>query len=219
MNGFYVDQWRAVCEAEDWEFCADDGDGLPSIVDEVMRTRHANNPLFDKRNLSDQERNEYGRLNGVLHDRMTETARRLFRDTPLPDEYTAGNYDSEWTRRIGTPFTYQNSDWYGPTYECYIAVLHEYLSTEFVSQLQKLLVNELENWCIVLGTASDLAFDADEAMRIYSDQVIDAHTAEIAGIVSLICPRCREVTEVNKRGDGILWVRPDPAEDTARRPA
>ena len=41
---------------------------------------------------------------------------------------------------------------------------------------------------------------------------VDARTAEDAGIVELICPECGKVTDVNKRSDGTLAVRPHPAE-------
>ncbi len=43
---------------------------------------------------------------------------------------------------------------------------------------------------------------------------VDARTAEDAGIVELICPKCLQVTDVNKRTDGTLAVRPHPVEDS-----
>jgi len=116
---------------------------------------------------------KYSRLNECLHDEMTAVARAHFKDMPVDDDYPeSGGVDADFLQSIGTAFTYQNQDWYGPTYECPIKVLIRYLSATLIANLQRLLTAELEKWCIVVVLCEDSTFDDGDHIYVFSDQVL-----------------------------------------------
>lgn len=119
------------------------------------------------------DQDEYGLLNNQLHEKMTATAREHFKDTPVSDDDPRfRGVDIEFRQSIGTAFTYQNLDWYGPTYECYIGVLDEYLSATLLVAFQRLLVAEFEDWCIVVVLCEDSSFGEGDEIYLFSDQAL-----------------------------------------------
>lgn len=124
--------------------------------------------------LTEAQAEEYGRLNMLLHEKMTRAATAQFNDTPLPPgfEENGGNPDTAWI--MGTPFTYQNHDWYCASYECYIGVLTEYASSDLFKAFQELLRDEHANWCIAVFASDDFDFIGtdDAELYLFSNQAL-----------------------------------------------
>jgi hypothetical protein len=134
---------------------------------------HSHVPISAARKLSDAEADVYAELNNRLHDQMTEVARAHFRGVAAPTAYAAGGRDTSFQEEIGTLFTYQNLDWYGPSYEGYIAVLDGYISSDLLIAFQSLLVNDFSDWCIVVVPSPDINFGDDgREIAIFSNQIL-----------------------------------------------
>jgi hypothetical protein len=103
---------------------------------------------------------------------MTAVARDYFKDTPIDDDYPAPKEGVAFLQEIGTAFTYQNLDWYGPSYECYIGVLQEYVSGTLLAALQRLLIGDFTNWCIVVVLCEGGEFGDGEHVYLFSDQAL-----------------------------------------------
>ncbi|MFT5323418.1 MAG: hypothetical protein ACI8P0_001267 [Planctomycetaceae bacterium] len=165
-------QWQLICTTNGWEFIHHNDGVMPEWLASLMKSRHANNPVFENRELTELQESEYDDLNQLLHSRMTEVAREHFCDVPLPLEYESqGEWAVEFAWKIGTPFTYQNLDWYGPTYECFITILESYVSSTLVNRFQQQLCDVLTDWGIVVCSADDTSFDPREVIHIYGDRV------------------------------------------------
>jgi hypothetical protein len=148
-------------------------DELSRIQREAVLSRHPTNCMyFDDVLMTDAEKDEYDRLNMSLHEKIREVARHHFRDTPLPTEYQRRRKDPTFLQQIGTAFTYQNPDWYGPTYEVYVAVLERYVSAKLLRAFQDLLIAEHRDWCIVVCTCQDVDFDHQNDIILFSDHVL-----------------------------------------------
>ena len=118
-----------------------------------------------------------------LHEKIRDAARDYFRDTPLPIEYQRRRKDPTLLQQIGTAFTYQNPDWYGPTYEVYVGVLARYLSTDLLLAFQNLLVGEHGGWCIVVYACQDIDFEGQYEIILFSDHaLIQKGVADLLGI-------------------------------------
>jgi hypothetical protein len=159
-------------------------DDLSRIQRDAVLARHPSNRMyFDDVPMTDAEKDEYDRLNMSLHEKIRDAARGYFRDTPLPIEYQRRRKDPTFLQQIGTAFTYQDPDWYGPTYEVYVAVLERYVSAELLRGFQNLLVAELRDWCIVVCTSLDVDFDHQYDIILFSDHVlIQKGVADLIGI-------------------------------------
>lgn len=120
------------------------------------------------RDMSAAEIERYGQLNELLHEKLEACVKSHFRNVPVPDvlknEGVPGVAD--------TPFTYQNWDWYGPSYECYIVVWEDALSSNLLIELQSLLTGDHRDWCIVICTAQDADFETNHEIGVFSDEVL-----------------------------------------------
>lgn len=152
---------------------------MPTINDLSHAVKHAalsRNPSnWKNRPASDgpsYDQDEYASYNDQLHEELTAAALEHFKNTPVDDNYPHGDVDVDFLRKVGTPFTYQNGDWYQPTYECYICVLRPYLSATLLVAFQRLLVAELKDWCIVVVLSEDSSFGEGERIYVFSDQTL-----------------------------------------------
>jgi hypothetical protein len=167
-----VDRWADLQKVRGVRVFAT-SDELSNAQKAAVLSRNPNNCLYrpaGDRGLYDKQK--YGRLNGRLHDNMEATARKHFKDVLITDDYPQGGVDSDFLQSIGTAFTYQNSDWYGPSYECYIGVLCSYLSATLLIEFQHLLVGDLAKWCIVVVLCQDSSFGEGPFIYLFSDQAL-----------------------------------------------
>ena len=159
-------------------------DDLSRIQRDAVLARHPANCMYSgDLPMTEAEKDEYDRLNMSLHKGIRDAARYYFRDTPLPIEYQRRRKDPTFLQQIGTAFTYQNPDWYGPTYEVYVAVLERYVSAELLRRFQDLLVAEHQDWCIVVCTCERIDFDHQYDIILFSDHVlVQKGVADLLGI-------------------------------------
>lgn len=160
-------------------------DDLSDAVKEAVLTRNPKNCMYQPVDQTPPYNGEaYAERNELLHERMTAAARTYFKDTSIDDDYP-GEADTDFLEEIGTPFTYQNGDWYQPTYECYIGVLLPYVSSAFLLALQRLLTAEFGDWCIVVVLCEDSSFGDGEEVYLFSDQaLLDLDAAELLQLPS-----------------------------------
>lgn len=139
-----------------------------SLIEKAHLKRHPRHrsyiPASEVKPLTDSEADAYEALNQKLHDGLRAVSKMHFKDTPVPKALKKDNYF--------TPFTYQNYDWYGPSYECYIMVIGAYVTPELLKKFQALLVDDLRDWCIRVVVSESYAFDNDHEIAIFSDQVL-----------------------------------------------
>lgn len=98
---------------------------------------------------------EYGELNDLLHSAIERAAVYEFGD------------DARY-------FAYQNWDWYGPSYECYVNVTSDRLTQELLEAFQKGLVGLLKDWIIVVKVfrnVEDASTEQGEIV-IFSDKIL-----------------------------------------------
>jgi hypothetical protein len=161
-------RWPSLNQLSGWTMCID----LDEAVEEAHLKRHPNHvayvPVSSVNPLADAEVEEYGRLNQALHEQLRSLSHEHFASVPIPAEIREKRGDETYF----TPFTYQHYDWYGPTYECYIAVLADYISADLLARFQSLLRSEYRDWCIVVVASEDLDFDTDHEIAVFSDQVL-----------------------------------------------
>lgn len=171
------DRWADLSQIRGLRVFASQDD-LANAKRESVVSRKPDNCLYlpaGETPLYDEE--EYGRLNDELHEKMTATARKHFKGTRIGDDYPKGGVRVDFLKRIGTAFTYQNGDWYGPTYECYIGVLAAYISGKLLLALQRLLKGDFANWCIVVGLCQDSSFGDGAEILVFSDRALLHHDA------------------------------------------
>lgn len=115
--------------------------------------------------LSDAEHERYSELNGQLHKKLLATVQSHFRGTPVPEilRDACGS---------GTPFTYQNWDWFGPSYECYLVVWEDSVSSSLLCKLQLLLAGDFDDWCIMVCTTQKTDFDTNHEIAIFKNEVL-----------------------------------------------
>ncbi|PHS04751.1 MAG: hypothetical protein COA78_16145 [Blastopirellula sp.] len=123
-------------------------------------------PASKVRSLTETEAEIYDHLNEKLHDELRRVSKEHFASTPVPPELQK---DSE---PYLTPFTYQNYDWYGPSYECYIVVIAEYISADLLRKFQMLLEGDHQDWCIQVISSETPDFDNGHEIAIFSDLIV-----------------------------------------------
>jgi hypothetical protein len=163
-----ADRWSTVPELKGWLVCRD--------FEEAVKTAHLKRhprhdsyiPICERTRLTENEAATYDRLNRQLHDEMLRVSREFFKDVPVP-EIEGGK---GWSESYFTPFTYQNYDWSGPSYECYVRVLTDYVSAELLRRLQLLLRGEYQEWCIRVVASNDSSFDFDHEIAVFFDEVL-----------------------------------------------
>jgi hypothetical protein len=154
-----------------------------SLIEKAHRKRHPRHcsyiPLNEVKPLTDAEADEYGTLNEKLHDALREVSKEHFKNTPIPDSLKTED------QPYFTHFTYQNYDWYGPTYECYIGVIGDYVSADLLKKFQALLVDDFRDWCIQVVISKSHDFNNDSEIAIFCDQVlVPVSAAKILGIAN-----------------------------------
>jgi hypothetical protein len=152
-----------------------------SLIEKAHLKRHPLHESYTPENkvkpLTRAEKITYGKLNQKLHDALREISKAHFRETPVPDSL------KEDREPYYTHFTYQNSDWYGPSYECYIVVIADYISADLLKKFQGLLVDDFRDWCIQVVVSESYDFGDGDAIVIFSDQVlVPISAANILGI-------------------------------------
>lgn len=116
----------------------------------------------------------YDSLNSRLHDELLRVSKEHFAETPVPSQLQDDRGYVPFT-----PFTYQNTDWYGASFECCIVVIGEYVSLDLLRKFQSLLRNEYRGWCIQVAVSGTPDFGADHEVAVFSDQIlIVAESAE-----------------------------------------
>jgi hypothetical protein len=145
----------------------DDDDSLVEKAHLKRHPRHCSYiPISEVKPLTDAEAEAYDKLNQRLHDELRRASKEYFESTPIPPDLQR-EHDPYFTH-----FTYQNYDWYGPSYECYIVVLGEYLTADLLERFQSLLVGEYEDWCVQVVVSKSRDFDNDYEVAVFSDQII-----------------------------------------------
>ena len=178
-------RWAGVTELPGWTVVATESalDGIQDAAEMKRRpSGHADELSLEQLTLdsfiehgdglTEDETREYGQLNDALHNKIRQLATERFKDTPLPAAYAESGRDPELMRSMGTPFTYQNTDWYDMSYHCHINVLRDYLSTDFIRSLQRLLTGEHQDWFIVVHGCEDIDFTSEDWLYISSDQLL-----------------------------------------------
>lgn len=173
-------RWSAINELKGWTVCADFGEAV-KLAHLKRNPKHPSYiPISQVVRLSKPDEERYGKLNETLHQSMRSLSKRHFAGIPVPAELQKEIGDESYF----TPFTYQNYDWYGPSNECYIAVLTDYVSADLLRQIQALLVDDYRDWCIRVIGSDKTNFDADHEIAVFSDQVLvsvkDAKAFEVA---------------------------------------
>ncbi|WP_145447912.1 hypothetical protein [Gimesia panareensis] len=135
---------------------------------ELAGKRRHENPDLDLADMSEAEIKRYGELNGLLHRKMEECVNNHFRDTPVPEILQKEGLADKTV----SPFTYQNWDWYGPSYECYLVVWEDALSSKLLIELQSLLTGDHRDWCIVVCTTRQTDFETNHEIGVFSDEVL-----------------------------------------------
>jgi hypothetical protein len=155
-------------------------DGQSDAVRNAHLKRHPRHssyiPHVDVKPLSESEANEYDRLNAKMHEEIRRVSKEHFADTPPPSDVDPHH----WLAEYFTPFTYQNTDWYGPSYECYVCVRTDYISADLLRKFQSLLIGEFKDWCIQVVASNTPEFANDHEIAVFSDQIIVPSRAAVA---------------------------------------
>jgi hypothetical protein len=163
-----AERWSKFDELEGWTVSED--------FDEAVKGEHLKRhprhdsyiPISERKKLTESESEEYGRLNETLHEKLRFLSKEHFKNTPVPKELQKNQGDDSYF----SPFTYQNYDWYGPSFECYILVLTDYVSTELLQKFQAQLHDEFQDWCIRVACADTSDFRSDHDLAVFSDRII-----------------------------------------------
>jgi hypothetical protein len=105
---------------------------------------------------TEEDNARYDKLNERLHRAIQKVAIKQF------------------GRKGAEEYTYQNWDWYGPSYQCYVSVIRGHLGPEFLTRLHALLCGDFKEWAIVVRMWGDF-MEADTEggeVYIYSDEVV-----------------------------------------------
>jgi hypothetical protein len=144
----------------------------PDLIEHAHLKRHPKHwvytPISESKPLSVAQAEEYASLNEKLHAELKRVSKEHFANTTPPPDVDP----KHWLAEYYTPFTYQNEDWYGPSYECYLGVRTDYVSAELLRKLQALLTGDFQDWCIQISASNTPDFSDDYALAIFSDQVI-----------------------------------------------
>jgi hypothetical protein len=166
------DRWRALPQLKGWTICRD----FERAVEQAHRKRHPKHdsyvPSSERRQLTEAESKRYDRLNEWLHEQLRKESKKHFKSVPVPTWVQEKRGDET----LFPPFTYQNLDWYGPSYECYIVVLADFISADLLRRFQLLLHDTLEDWCIRIVGSKDVDLDDDYELAVFSDQILLTRT-------------------------------------------
>lgn len=158
-------RWVTLDQVVGLQFVKDSYDH--ESIESAGKRRH---PDLDRnvQDMSEAEIKRYGELNELLHKKLEACVKDHFRDTPVPEIL-----QKEGVANISvTPFTYQNWDWYGPSYECYLVVWEDAVSSKLLIEIQSLLTGDHRDWCIVVCTTQHTDFDASHEIGVFSDEVL-----------------------------------------------
>lgn len=162
-------RWGNLHALIGWTVQAEDGSDSVRDAHLKRHPRHCSYiPHVDVKPLNESEANKYGILNERMHEELRRVTKEHFAGTPAPP----GVDPKQWPAEYFTPFTYQNYDWYGPTYECYIGVRTDYISPDLLRKFQLLLTGEFKDWCIQVVASETPDFGNDFEIAVFSDQVI-----------------------------------------------
>lgn len=176
---FLDDRWTRIDQLKGWKV-------YPDIEDAIKRAHLKRHPKHDNYTpesqivpLTPSETTTYGKLNEKLHERLRILSHKHFANVSVPKDIQEENGDETYF----TPFTYQNYDWYGPTYECYFIVFTDYISADLLHQIQLLLKDEYQDWCIRVIGSDELDFDTDHDIAVFSDQIlVTVNTARVLNV-------------------------------------
>ncbi len=161
-------RWSTISQLNGWRVC----DDFENVLEKSHLKRHPNHdsyiPTSEAKPLTESEAEAYDQLNRKMHEHLRRVSHEFFADVPIPKEIQEERNDDSFF----TPFTYQNYDWYGPSYECYIVVLTDYISADLLCRFQSLLQNEYHDWCIRVVGSDGLDFDTDHDIAVFSDQIL-----------------------------------------------
>jgi hypothetical protein len=165
------DRWSTIAELPGWQVYRQPLDAGEAIKRAHLR-RHRDHSSFQPvsrvKPLSPSEAEQYGKLNEQLHEQLRRLSHEIFDSVPVPSTFTKRQREESYF----TPFTYQNYDWYGPSYEVYISVLTDFISSHVLAKFQSLLKRPYKDWCIVVVGSDSDAFDHDHEVHLFSDEVI-----------------------------------------------
>lgn len=160
-------RWSMIDTLKGWNVCRN----FERAVEKAHLKRHPKHcwyiPVSETKQLTEAEVEAYDQLNEKLHDELRHVSHEHFANFPVPKHIQAERGDESFF----TPFTYQNYDWYVPTYECYICVLTDYISADLLHRFQSLLHDEYKDWCIRVVGSDGLDFDTDHDIAVFSDEV------------------------------------------------
>ncbi len=172
-------RWSAIHKLKGWSVCRDFGDAVKAAHLKRHPRHDSYIPISETRRLTEEESPAYGPLNNQLHEELRRVSREFFNDVPVPKEIKGKRSLESYF----TPFTYQNYDWYSPSYECYVCVLTDYVSADLLRRFQLLLRGEFQDWCIRVGGSNDIRFHTDYEIAVFSDQVlVPASSADAMGV-------------------------------------
>ncbi len=170
-------RWHSIHELKGWTL----DPGSDPLVKQAHLKRHPRHdsyiPISKTKPLSEPEAETYGRLNLQLHHELRRVSQEHFAQTPVPPEL------KEDREPLFTPFTYQNYDWYGPSYECGVVVITDYISADLLRKFQSLLQGEYQDWCIQVVVSNTPDFSNDYEIAVFSDQIIvPVDAAKVMGV-------------------------------------
>jgi hypothetical protein len=158
-------KWASLDSLKGWTVANEPA----ALVEQAHLKRHPQHtnyiPGSEVKRLSEAESEAYDHLNLKMHDELRRVSQEHFAHTPVPQELHQKD-------PYFTPFTYQNYDWYGPTYECPIAVITDYISADLLQKFQSLLQGEYQDWCILVLASDTPDFENTYEIGIFSDQII-----------------------------------------------
>lgn len=168
------DRWSTIAELRGWQVFRQPLDAGAAVTRAHLQ-RQPDHPGFQtdsrKRTLSSSELEEYDKLNEQLHEELRRLSHEMFDGLEVPSSFSKLRREESYF----TPFTSQNYDWYGPSYEVYICVVNDAISSNVLAKFQSLLRGPYKDWCIVVvgvvGSDSEEVHD-DHEIYLFSDEVI-----------------------------------------------
>lgn len=162
-------RWANIHTLIGWTVADNDSGDLVEIAHLTRHPHHCSYiAISEVKPLSESEADEYGRLNQEMHEHLTRVSKEHFSGVPAPPGVDANH----WLAQCFTPFTYQNTDWYCASYECYISVRTDYVSADLLRKFQALLSGGFRDWCIQVVGSDTEEFANDHEIAVFSDQII-----------------------------------------------
>ncbi len=123
-------------------------------------------------NMSPDETERYNALNTGLHEQLAATFEDHFARHPIPNYYLDKNDPWLAERKKYDFYTHQNWDWFGPSQECYAAILTNEITMPLLRRLQLLLVDAYADWEIVVIASDDHRMDHGPEIAVFSDTIL-----------------------------------------------